>query len=89
MATMFVRHQVADYAAWRRVYDGLAPTQKARGVLAETVYQAADDPNNVTVTHEFATLDAARAFAGSSELKQAMGAAGVQGAPAIWFANRA
>jgi hypothetical protein len=89
MATMFVRHQVADYAAWRRIYDELAPTQKALGVTAKAVYQAAGDPNDVTVTHEFATIEAAQAFAGSTELRTAMHDAGVAGAPTIWFTNRA
>ncbi len=28
MATMFIRHQVADYSAWRQVYDGTAPTRR-------------------------------------------------------------
>jgi len=89
MATLFVRHQVADYAAWRRVYDALGPTQKAGGVTAEAVYQAVDDPNNLTVTHEFATLHAAHAWAASPELRTAMHDAGVVGAPTIWFTSRA
>lgn len=88
MATLFVRHQVADYAAWRRVYDGFAPTQKTLGVQAEAVYQAADDPNDITVTHDFATMEAAKAFAGSSEMQAAMHDAGVEGAPTVWFTNR-
>jgi hypothetical protein len=88
MATLFVRHQVADYAAWRRVYDGFAPTQKTLGVQAEAVYQADDDPNDITVTHDFATMEAAKAFAGSSEMGAAMHDAGVEGAPTVWFTNR-
>jgi len=89
MATMFIRHQVADYAAWRRVYDALGPTQKALGVTGQAVYRAADDPNNITVTHDFATLDVAHAFAASPDLRNAMHEAGVVGAPTIWFASRA
>jgi hypothetical protein len=89
MATMFVRHHVADYDAWRRVYDDFAPEQKRLGVVGEAVYQAVDDPNDITVTHDFGTPEAARAFAASTELHEAMGAAGVQGAPTIWFTNRA
>lgn len=89
MATLFVRHQVADYAAWRRVYDALGPTQKALGVTAEAVYRAADDANDLTVTHEFATLEAAQAFVDSAELRAAMHESGVVGAPTIWFADRA
>lgn len=88
MATMFARHHVTDYDAWRRVYDDLAPTQKRMGVVAEAVYRAADDPDDVTITHEFGTLEAAQAFAASNELHDAMVSAGVQGAPTIWFTNR-
>jgi hypothetical protein len=50
MATMFVRHTVSDYKAWRKVYDDFASTQKAMGVTAEAVYQSADNPNDITVT---------------------------------------
>jgi hypothetical protein len=89
MATLFVRHTVADYAAWRRIFDGFAPTQEAMGVTDKAVYRAADDANDITVTHDFATVDAAKAFAGSPELKAAMHDAGVTSAPTIWFATRA
>ena len=89
MATLFVRHTVADYAAWRHIFDSFAPMQEALGVTDKAVYQAADNANDVTVTHEFATLEAARAFAGSPELKAAMHDAGVTSAPTIWFATRA
>ena len=89
MTTVFVRHTVSDYAAWRRVYDGFAPVQKAKGVTAQAIYQAADNPNDVTITHEFASLDAAKAFLGAPELKDAMQKAGVVGAPTIWFTNKA
>jgi len=89
MTTLFVRHTVADYAAWRRIFDSFAATQKALGVTDKAVYQAADNANDITVTHDFATLESARAFAGSPELKAAMNDAGVTSAPTIWFATRA
>ena len=68
MTTMFIRHTVANYKAWRKVYDDFAPVQKAKGVTAQAVYQAADNPNDITVTQEFATVEAARAFVDSEEL---------------------
>jgi hypothetical protein len=89
MATLFVRHTVADYAAWRRIFDDFAPTQEALGVIDKAVYMGADDDNDITVSHDFATVEAARAFAGSPELKAAMHDAGVTSAPTIWFAIRA
>ena len=85
MATLFVRHTVADYTAWRRIFDNFAPTQEALGVTDKAVYQAADDPNDITVTHDFATLEAAKAFAGSPELKAAMHDAGVTSPPTVWL----
>lgn len=88
MTTMFVRHTVGDYKAWRKVYDEVASFQKANGVTAHAVYQAADNPNDITVTHEFASIEAAEAFVGSEELKKIMQRAGVVGAPTIWFANK-
>ena len=89
MATLFVRHQVSDYATWRAVYDNFAVTQKQLGVTAEAVYQADGAPNDVTVTHEFGSVAAAKAFTESAEMREAMGNAGVVGAPTIWITNKA
>ena len=88
MTTMFVRHTVSNYNAWRKVYDDFAPVQKAKGVTGQAVYQAADNPNDITVTVDFATLEAAQAFVNSEELKKAMQNAGVVGAPTIWFTSK-
>lgn len=88
MTTMFVRHTVADYKAWRKVYDEFRTVQKANGVTAEAVYHALDNPNDIMVTHEFGSLDAAKAFLDSEDLKTAMKSAGVVGAPTIWFADQ-
>jgi hypothetical protein len=89
MATLFVRHQAADYTAWRKAYDAFQPHARTLGVQADAVYQSSDNPNEITVTHEFASLEAAQAFAGSPDLRTAMHDAGVVGAPTIWFATRA
>ena len=86
---MFVRHDVADYATWRKAYDAFRPTQKQMGVTAQAVYQAMDGPNSVTVTHDFTNAEKAKAFASSPDLKAAMENAGVKGAPQIWFTIRA
>jgi hypothetical protein len=83
MATLFVRHQVSDYTKWRAVYDNFAVTQKQLGVTAEAVYQADGAPNDVTVTHEFGSVAAAKAFTESAEMREAMSHAGVVGAPTV------
>lgn len=88
MTTLFVRHQVEDFTVFQRAYRDAGPMQKRAGVLSESVFQAYDNPNDVTVTHEFASLAEAEALAGSAELRQAMEKAGVIGPPMIWFAHK-
>ncbi len=44
MATLFVRHQAADYTAWRKAYDGFQPKARTLGVKSDAVYRAADNP---------------------------------------------
>ena len=88
MATLFVRHTVADYAAWRRVYDAFGDRRKAMGVTSDGVYQLDGNPNDVTVYHEFGSVEAAKALIESPELREAMTSAGVVGAPQFWITQR-
>jgi hypothetical protein len=82
---MFVTHEVKDFGNWKRVYDNFAATRKQLGVTGAGVYRNTEDPNQLTVTHQFADLKSAHAFADSEELKSAMQNAGVAGPPNIWF----
>ena len=88
MTAVFVRHHVADYQAWRKAYDGSRDMVRKMGGREATVYQEVGDPNAITVVSNFDSLKSAQSFAGSDELKAAMKAAGVQGAPTVWFAER-
>jgi quinol monooxygenase YgiN len=85
MTTMFVRHKVSDYDNWKRVYDEIAPARKEKGVTAASVHRDANDSNTIFVTHQFESMDAAKGFADSEELKSAMHKAGVNGPPEFWF----
>jgi hypothetical protein len=72
----------------KKAYDAFAPTQKKLGVAYKAVYQSADDPNDVTVVHDFHSLEKAKAFAASSGLKAAMEKSGVKGTPQIWYTTK-
>jgi hypothetical protein len=85
MAISLTLHRVADFAAWRQVYDSVSDLQKAGGVTAESVHRMAGDPDNVLVIHEFETLGQAQAFFEHTELVDAMQRAGVTGQPRIEF----
>ena len=59
------------------------------GVTGQGVYQAEENPNDVTVYHHFESMDAAKAFMGSDRLREVMQRGGVQGEPTVWFTNKA
>ena len=73
-----VRHRVADFDAWRKVYDGFAPIQAERGVQSHQVLRSIESPSEVIVTHTFDSPEVARAFFATPELKEAMSKAGVK-----------
>lgn len=77
MTTAIVLHRVADYDAWRPVYDSLDGTRAAAGVVHQEVLRSQDDANLVIVRHDFADRAAADSFFGSAELEQGMAEAGV------------
>jgi hypothetical protein len=87
MVRMFVRHEVADFGKWKKDYDGFDKERKGMGVIGDAVYRAVDDDKNVTVTHDFESLEKAKAFVDSARLKEVMTAAGVTSQPTVWFAN--
>lgn len=87
--TVIVRHQVEDYAAWRSVYDSVEDLRQEHGCFAAEVLVDPGDKQDVFVLHRFPSLEQAQAFAGSDQLREAMGRAGVAGPPRIEFAVEA
>jgi quinol monooxygenase YgiN len=88
-ATLLVRHEVEDYAAWRSVYESVDGLRKEHGCTDAEVLVNPVDKNDVYAVHRFPSVDQAQAFAGSQELREAMGRAGVKGAPRIEIAVEA
>ena len=62
-ATLVVRHNVQDYAAWRKVYDELEPLRAQHGCTGKRVMRLPDDGNDLFITHDFPTAEQAASFA--------------------------
>ena len=88
-ATLLVRHRVEDYGAWRSVYDAVEDIRQQHGCTDDQVMVDPGDSRDVYVLHRFPSLEQARAFAGSGELREAMHRAGVAGPPRIEIAVEA
>jgi hypothetical protein len=85
MVRMMIRHVVREYRTWRRAYDGFDRERRKMGVTRHAVYRNVAKPNEVTVSHDFASTTKAKAFAASRRLREVMKGAGVRGKPTIWF----
>lgn len=84
---LIVTHRVEDYARWKPVHDRTASIKKNLGWKKCAVFSVNGDRNHVMVMEQFASLDRARAFADSNELRDEMAASGVSSQPEIRFVN--
>ena len=82
-ATLAIRHQVRDYAAWRKAYDEAEPLRAQHGCIAQRVMRIPEDGNDLFVTHDFPTAEQAESFAHDPAVRETMGQAGVEGAPRV------
>ena len=85
MSYMLVQHEVEDYAKWRSVFDSVEGLRKENGEKSAQVMRSADNSNSITALFEWDTIENARQYAQSPELKEAMQRAGVTSAPNISF----
>jgi len=82
-ATLTVRHNVRDYAAWRKVFDDLGPLRAQHGCTGQRVMRLPDDGTDLFIIHDFPSAQRAAGFAHDPALRAGMDQAGVQGAPQI------
>ncbi len=85
MATMIVKHKVADFGTWKTVFDSMKPIRQSHGWIGHEVLRDAADPSLVTIINKMRSIDDAKAYGQSSDLKEAMKNAGVLSAPEITY----
>jgi quinol monooxygenase YgiN len=88
-AALIVRHRVANFDTWKKVFDEMIETRRAHGWLSTIVYRDAADPNVVTIVNRVKDLDGAKRYGASPDLRGAMERGGVQGPPEIQFVDEA
>jgi hypothetical protein len=87
MATMIVKHRVANFDQWKKVFDSMVNIRAEHGWIGSTVHRDAIDPNTVVIINHVKTLDGAKKYGTSDGLRDAMSKGGVQGAPEVSFLN--
>jgi hypothetical protein len=89
MVKVIVAHHVADYDRWYPAFIEHGSVRREHGATGHSIERAIDDPNNIVIVNEFATLAGARSFMQDPSLPEAMHTAGVDSAPTIWIAEHA
>jgi heme-degrading monooxygenase HmoA len=88
MAHLLVHHQVGDFDTWKAAFDQHDATRRASGGGNYMLFRSADDPNEVVVVFEWDSVENARAFSTSDDLREAMQRAGVAGPPTIVYMDQ-
>jgi heme-degrading monooxygenase HmoA len=85
MVHVMVRHKVADYVRWKEAFDSHLTTRKRAGEAGCQVFHNVEDPREIYVMLDWQTIEEARKFMNSDELRQRMKDAGVQGTPDVQY----
>lgn len=85
MATLSIKHQVADFDDWKKVFDGHATVRQQHGATGHRVYRDLTDPTEIVVHSDFESREAAEKFLADPWLAEAMAEAGVINEPIVTF----
>ncbi|MGA3196601.1 MAG: hypothetical protein ABSD39_16505 [Terriglobales bacterium] len=83
MIYLLVHHEVADYSAWKTVFDSSLDWRTKQGERNCRIFRGVQNPNELTLMCEWESFEKAQAFIDSGELKTRMASAGVKGAPRV------
>lgn len=85
MINLLIHHEVADYPAWKSVFESALDWRQKNGERGYRIFHSAGNINDLTILFEWESLERARAFIASDELKSRMAKAGVKGEPRVEF----
>jgi hypothetical protein len=85
MINVLIHHEVADYVAWKAVFDSSLDWRQKHGERGCRIFRSAGNVNDLTLLFDWESLETARAFIASDELKARMAGAGVKGEPQVEF----
>jgi hypothetical protein len=80
-AALLISSRVADFDAWKAVFDANEQDRIDHGILGHHINRAEDDPNSLNVYLAVGDAEKARAWTASDALKSVMARAGILGAP--------
>jgi hypothetical protein len=83
--TVYVKHRVADFESWKKVFDERAEARSAQGCLGTTVFRDVNEPSVIVVLARMKDLETAKRYMRQTELVDGMWRAGVAQAPEVRY----
>ena len=85
MQQVLIIHEVADYPAWKKIFDQAAGMRKAAGERSYQVLKFASDPNKIVHFSTWTSIADARTFFESPQLIKIRAQAGVKAPEFIYL----
>ena len=85
MPYVLIIHEVADYPAWKKVFDGAADIRREAGERSYQVLKDENEPNRIVHFSAWTSLDDARRFFESPKLVRIRAEAGVRAPDFIYL----
>lgn len=85
MEYVLIIHEVEDYTAWKKVFDGAASIRKHAGEKSYQVLRYPKEPNKIVHFSNWSSIDNARAFFESPKLVKIRQEAGVKAPEFIYL----
>jgi quinol monooxygenase YgiN len=85
MQYVLIIHEVADYPAWKQVFDNAADIRREAGERSYQVLKYASDPNQIVHFSAWTSIEAAQRFFESPQLIKIRAEAGVKSPEFIYL----
>jgi heme-degrading monooxygenase HmoA len=85
MPYVLIIHDVADYSAWKKIFDGAADLRRAAGERSYQVLKYQNDPNRIVHFSRWTSLAEAQRFFESPQLVKIRAEAGVKSPDFIYL----
>ena len=85
MQHVLIIHEVADYTAWKKVFDGAADIRSEAGERSYQVLKYQNDPNRIVHFSVWTSIDDAKRFFESPKLVRIRAEAGVKSPDFIYL----
>ena len=80
-----IKHKVADYEKWRKVYDAHDSVRVAYGITHYLIGRGTDEPNMIIIMNKIDDVQKAKDFSKLPNLKETMKKGGVTGTPEFTY----